>query len=85
MDQLQRDVEAAFRFRGHVTVHLQGGERLEGYLYNRDLSGKKAPPFVELFQKGSGAPRRLGLSEIQRVELTGEDCAANAPPVPGRS
>lgn len=73
MSELETQVEAAFQFRGHVTVHLTDGSQVEGYLYNREL---KRPGWVELFLKGSGDKQRLELSRIARVELTGQDCAS---------
>lgn len=75
MSELEQQVEAAFHFRGHVTVHLRDGGQVEGYLYNRELT--RRPAWVELFLKGSGDKRRLELERIARVELTGEDCAAS--------
>jgi hypothetical protein len=70
---LEEQIEAAFGFRGHVTVHLRDGSQVEGYLYNREL--RRGPSFVDLFLKGSGDGRRLATSDIARIELTGQDCA----------
>lgn len=65
-------VEAAFDYRGHVTVTLTDGSAVEGYLYNRDVKGG----YVDVFIKDSDERRRLQLSSIAKVALTGEDCAA---------
>lgn len=82
MNDVERAIEDAFHFRGHVAVHLRGGERVEGYLFNRDLAPRKGAPFAELFLKGSGAPRRIAVSDVERVERTGEDCAETIAPRP---
>lgn len=74
MTELQTQIEAAFDFRGHVTLTLSDGSSVEGYLYNRVLTG--AEPYVELFLKNSDERRRLPVAQLAAVALTGEDCAA---------
>jgi hypothetical protein len=71
-DQLRSEIEKAFDYRGHVTLTLQDGSAVEGYLYNRDLERG----FVEIMVKNSDERRRLELSQLRGVALTGEDCAA---------
>lgn len=71
-DQLRTDIEKAFDYRGHVTLTLQDGSAVEGYLYNRDL----AAGFVEIMVKNSDERRRLEITQLRGVALTGEDCAA---------
>jgi hypothetical protein len=75
---LERQIEAAFDYRGHVTVVLKGGGSLEGYIYNRQLAGSKLKeePFIELMVKNGDERRKLRVSELASVSLTGEDCAA---------
>lgn len=73
---LEKQIEAAYDYRGHVTVTLTGGERVEGYLFNRQLAPKGAEPYVELYLKGSGDYRKLAVAEVASVALTGEDFAA---------
>lgn len=81
-DQALRDaVEAAFEYRGHVTLTLTDGSSLEGYLFNRDLD--VAAPFVQLFLAGSGDARDVPLDSISSVEHTGKDHAVPfTPPQP---
>ncbi len=73
---LERQVEAGFDYRGDVTVTLTSGERVDGYLFNRELDAhpKLGAPFVELFLT-AGGQARYPLSEIEAVELTGKDHA----------
>ncbi|MFH1725676.1 MAG: hypothetical protein ABII00_13790 [Elusimicrobiota bacterium] len=76
-DQLAGQIEAAYDYRGHVTITLAGGERLEGFVYNRVQAHPKPPDggFIEVFLKDSDASRRLRISEIRSIELTGKDHA----------
>lgn len=71
---LKAQIEAAYDYRGHVTVILKSGETVKGFLYNRQLEVPE--PFVELFLEGSGEHRKLLVSELGSLALTGKDFAA---------
>jgi hypothetical protein len=77
-NELLKQIEAAFDYRGHVTVALKDGRTLEGYIYNRQLAGPKLKeePFIELMVKNGDERLKLRVSELSSVALTGEDCAA---------
>ena len=74
----ERQVEAAFDYRGHVTITLKSGERVVGYVYNRQVAHPKLRerPFLEMFLAGSGEGRKMSLDDIHAIELTGTDYAA---------
>lgn len=76
--ELESQIEAAFDFRGWVTVVLKNGSSLEGFLFNRQRRSPKLkePPFVELILKSGGETRKLAVAELSSVALTGNDCAA---------
>ena len=76
--QLREQIEAAFDYRGHVTVTLKGKTAVEGFLFNRQYADPKqnAEAFVELIVKNKDETRRLPIADILSVALTGEDCAA---------
>jgi hypothetical protein len=77
MDALLKQIDAAFDYRGHVTVTLKDGSAVEGYMFNRQLSSKTGEaPYVEIIVKNSSERRTLAVSNIACVALTGEDCAA---------
>lgn len=81
--ELEKQVEAAFGFRGNVTIALKGGERFEAYVFNRALGGprQKDPPFIEVYRKGkAGLAERIFLSALESIELTGKDHAVFVPP-----
>lgn len=73
-DETRRIIEEAFHYRGDVTLQLQSGERVQGYLFNRDFESKA--PSVQVFLQGLSAPRHIPFSEIVAVSFTGEDTAS---------
>jgi len=76
--ELQTQIEAAYDYRGHVTVSLKDGSAVEGYLFNRLYAHPKGGPgfYVDLIVKNKDENRRLGMDSIRSIALTGEDCAA---------
>lgn len=74
MTNLNTQLEAAFHYRGNVTLVLKNGESVECFLFNRDTAA--ATPCVEVFLKGTGNYQKYSLSEIADIQLSGEDHAA---------
>jgi len=69
--KLIEQINAAFDYRGHVTLKLKQGEPVVGYLFNREL---KAPsPYVELVREGDAAEISVAVETIASIELTGKD------------
>lgn len=66
-------LEAAFDYRGDVTVQLGGGETLAGYLFNRQLD--RFPYFVEMLVAGEDSPRIIPFEEIAALSFSGRDAA----------
>ena len=73
-DELRRILEEAFHYRGDVTLHLQSGARVQGYLFNRDFGGEV--PYAQMFVEGLNGPRQIPCSEIVAISFTGEDTAS---------
>ena len=69
-------IEAAFDYRGHVTLTLKDGRSIEGFLYNRELAPMKGEPYVELIPKDSEQRLRFPAADVRGVALTGKDFAA---------
>jgi hypothetical protein len=67
-------IEEAFHYRGDVTLDLQSGERIEGYIFNRDPNAE--PPYLQMFIEGHSAPRHIPYSEILAVSFSGENTAS---------
>jgi hypothetical protein len=80
-NELERQIEAAFDYRGHVTITLKSGDRLVGYVYNRQFAHPKlrGAPCIEVFLAGSGDSRTFAIDDIRAVELTGKNHAATGP------
>jgi hypothetical protein len=81
-DELKKQIEEAFYYRGHVTVTLRDGKTAVGYLFNRDYEVPKEAItrydefFIELFLKGSGDKARYAMKDLKSVAITGADEAA---------
>jgi hypothetical protein len=77
-NDLERQIESAFDYRGHVTITLKSGERVVGYVYNRHFAHPKLrePPYLEIFLAGSSERRKFSVDSIDAVEVTGRDYAA---------
>ena len=73
-EEVCRMIEEAFHYRGDVTVHVQSGERIEGYIFNRIPDAES--PYLQMYIHGHNAPRHILYSEIVAVSLTGEDTAS---------
>jgi hypothetical protein len=67
-------VNAAFDYRGDVTLFLQDGVKVAGFVSNRDFDA--GAPYLEIFTATSAAPQRIPLSEVVGIEFTGADTAA---------
>lgn len=78
LTELKQQIEAAFDYRGHVTVTLKDNTAVEGFLFNRQFSDPKRQTegFVEMIIRNKDESRRIAIADIQSIALTGEDCAA---------
>lgn len=79
-DELKKQIEDAFYYRGHVTITFKDGKTAEGYLFNRDYephpASKTEGYFLDMFLKGSGDKARFWMKDVQSIALTGVDEAA---------
>ena len=77
-EELEKQIETAYDFRGHVTIKLKNGEAVEGFIFNRQFKDAKLAEddFVEMFLKGNGDKKKIKIEAIESVALTGEDFAA---------
>ena len=66
-------LDAAFEYRGNVTLLTRSAGEIVGYLFNREAESK--PPFVDVLPE-TGGRRRLAYSDIRGVAFTGKDTAA---------
>lgn len=77
-EELKKQVEAAYDYRGHVTLRLIDGTSVEGFVFNRQYEspGLREKNFLEIFTKGGGDRKKYSLLDLRAIELTGEDFAA---------
>ncbi len=71
---LRAAIDAAFDYRGDVTILLQAGEEVRGYLSNRNL--KAVEPYVEILLADAVRPRRIPYRSVRGVAFTGRDPAS---------
>jgi hypothetical protein len=72
--ELSHVIDEAFRYRGDVTLHLNSGERVEGYLFNRNPD--VTHPYLQIMLQDQSVPRIIQYAEIHAVSFTGEDTAS---------
>lgn len=72
--ELPEILEAAFDYRGDVTIELASGEAVCGYLFNRDARAEE--PFVDLYLADSDGRRRILYRDIRGVRFSGKDTAS---------
>ena len=69
-------VERAFHYRGDVTVNMNDGGSVTGYLFNRN--DRVSEPFAQLFETGAGREVSIPYRSIAEVLFTGRDAAAES-------
>jgi len=71
---LAEAVDRAFDYRGDVTVLLDDGRELIGYLFNRNPDA--AEPFVQMFEREGSGASSIPYARIRAIRFTGKDTAA---------
>ncbi|MEM1057957.1 MAG: hypothetical protein AAGK14_01805 [Verrucomicrobiota bacterium] len=67
-------INKAFDYRGDVTITLQNGENVEGYMGNRDTDVPE--PFIEMWVKNVDQPQVYPYPQITAIAFTGKDPAS---------
>ena len=67
-------VDRAFDYRGDITVVLDDGRELIGYLFNRNRD--VAEPFVQMFEREGSGPSSIPYARIRAIRFSGKDTAA---------
>ena len=66
-------IEAAFDYRGNVTLGIEGGSECAGFLFTRDARG--ADPWVDIMPIAGGR-ERIPYARLRSIAFTGRDTAA---------
>ena len=69
-EQLTASLEQAFDYRGDITITLNSGERLEGYIFDRDPARRT----MRILTK-SGDKNTVKYADVARLSFTGRDMA----------
>jgi hypothetical protein len=73
--EVAAQIEDAYDFRGHVTLTLNDGSVVEGFIFNREVTPLKGEPYVEILRRDSDERLRFAAKDVKSVALTGKDFA----------
>jgi transcriptional antiterminator Rof (Rho-off) len=73
LEETIESVELAFDYRGDVTLTLQSGESVTGYIFNRQTLTDGS--YLELFSADRPDAWRISYLDIATIAFTGEDTA----------
>lgn len=71
---IREALEAAFDYRGDVTIQLADGEEICGYIFNRNKDS--GDPYLDLLPQDSDARRRILYKDIGEIYFSGRDTAS---------
>jgi hypothetical protein len=69
-------LEKAFDYRGNITVTLQDGRKIEGYVFDRRSAATLAESSVRIIPVDGPAKVTVPYAAIRALEFTGKDTAA---------
>ena len=73
---LKEALEKAFDYRGDITLTFKSGEKVEGYVFNRQTGTTLADSTITYFAANAPDKRKATYADIARIEFTGKDRAA---------
>ena len=74
--ELRDALEKAFDYRGDVTITRKGGNRVEGYIFDRRNGATLAESVVRLIPQNSHEKITIPYSDIAALTFSGRDTAA---------
>ena len=74
--ELRDALEKAFDYRGDVTITRKGGNRVEGYIFDRRNGATLAESVVRLIPQNSHEKVTIAYSDIAALAFSGRDTAA---------
>ena len=75
-ERLREALDAAFDYRGDVTLHLADGSAIECYVFDRREGDSLDSSQVRIMLAGGGEKRTIAYAQIRRLEFSGKDAAA---------
>ncbi|MBI3299737.1 MAG: hypothetical protein HYZ75_16345 [Elusimicrobia bacterium] len=75
--ELLKQIEAAYDYRGHVSIVLKDGKTLEGFVFNRIKKSPRVPDgdYIDVMVKDSEQKRRLRFDELASIGMSGKNFA----------
>ena len=74
--ELREALEKAFDYRGDVTITRKGGNRVEGYIFDRRNGATLADSVVRVIPQNSREKIKIPYSDIAALAFSGRDTAA---------
>lgn len=76
-EEIRAAFEKAFDYRGDMTIMLKSGEKVEGYIFDRnDESPCLAECYIRLKPKAGPNRIKISYTDIAALSFTGKDTAA---------
>jgi hypothetical protein len=77
VSEIHEAVEKAFDYRGDLTITLKDGQKIEGYIFDRQIKGPALTDcFIRVMPKDKPGKLSIVYSEIAGLAFTGRDTAA---------
>jgi hypothetical protein len=74
--ELREALEAAFDYRGDVTLTRKDGSRIDGYIFDRRIGATLAESVVRVIPQNSREKVSIPYSDIAALAFSGRDTAA---------
>lgn len=75
-EALRRAIDDAFDYRGDVTIELDDGSSVEGYVFDRRSAATLDASHVRVIPRDSQERRTIAYARIRAVVFSGKDPAA---------
>jgi hypothetical protein len=74
--EIRQAVEAAFDYRGDVTVKLKDGRSIEGFIFDRRVNAANLADCSARLVDKTGGKTRVAYPDIAEIAFSGKDTAA---------
>lgn len=75
-EELRQALEAAFDYRGDVTVTLKDGTKIDGYIFDRRSADTLDQSVIRLMPRNGGGKLTVSYAQIAALAFSGRDTAA---------
>lgn len=75
-EELRQALEAAFDYRGDVTVTLKDSTKIDGYIFDRRPADTLEQSVIRLMPRNGGGKLTVSYAQIAALAFTGRDTAA---------